>query len=67
MSSDRKNQARKKKYATKSGEFRHSDGDRRRRPTVNPKKIMGQKRVRQTFDGGIPIEEPPSIETDFLA
>ena len=30
MASDRKNRAKKSKYATKSGEFRHSDGDRRR-------------------------------------
>lgn len=61
MASDKKNKARKKKYATKSGEFRHTDGDRRHRGLgAAAKQATRDKKLRQTFDGGIPIDEPPA-------
>lgn len=59
MASDRKKKANKKKYATKSGEFRHSDGDRRRRGGANADQAIRDKRTRQTFNGGIPINDVP--------
>lgn len=60
MASDKKNHARKKKYSTKTGEFRHSDGDRRRRGGPNVDQAIRDKRTRQTFNGGIPVDEPPA-------
>jgi hypothetical protein len=55
----KKNRARKSKYATKSGEFRHTDGDRRRRGGPDVNQAIRDKRARQTFGGGIPLDEPP--------
>lgn len=60
MSSDKKKMAKKKKYATKSGEFRHSDGDRRHRDAMaSAKKAYQDKRTRQSFTGGIPTDDAP--------
>jgi hypothetical protein len=60
MASDKKRkQAKKSKYATKSGEFRHTDGDRRRRGGPNVEQAIRDKKTRQTFTGGIPTEDPP--------
>lgn len=59
MASDRKNRAKKSKYATKSGEYRHSDGDRRRRGGASADQAIRDKRARQIYDGGIPVDDPP--------
>ena len=60
MASDKKRKAKKAKYATKTGEFRHSDGDRRWRGLgAAAKKAVRDKRTRQTFDGGVPIDDSP--------
>ena len=60
MASDKKRkQAKKSKYATKSGEFRHSDGDRRRRGGASADQGIRDKKIRQTFTGGIPVDDPP--------
>ncbi len=64
MASDKKKYAKKKKYATKTGEFRHSDGDRRHRDSMaTAKKAYRDKRARHTFTGGIPIDDPPATGT----
>ncbi|HVL11045.1 MAG TPA: hypothetical protein VM529_00670 [Gemmata sp.] len=61
MASDKKpNKAKKSKYATKSGEYRHSDGDRRRRGGPNVEQAIRDKKTRQTFDGGVPTDDPPA-------
>jgi hypothetical protein len=59
MASDRRKRAKKSKYATKSGEYRHSDGDRRRRGGASADQAIRDKRARQTFGGGIPSDDPP--------
>jgi hypothetical protein len=62
MASDKNNRAKKKKYATKTGEFRHSDGDRRRRGGPSADQATRDKKIRQAFTGGIPADEPPPAE-----
>ncbi len=60
MASDKKRKAKKAKYATKTGEFRHTDGDRRWRALGAAAKKAGRdKRARQTFTGGVPLDDPP--------
>jgi hypothetical protein len=65
VSQNKKNQAKKKKYADpKTGEFRHSDGDRRHRRGATAKDAIKHKKMMQE-SGGIPLEdsapnEPPS-------
>ena len=60
MASDKKpKKAKKSKYATRTGEFRHSDGDRRRRGGPTADQATRDKKTRQTF-GGIPADEPPA-------
>jgi hypothetical protein len=59
MASDKKNRAKKSKYATKTGEYRHSDGDRRRRGGHTADQATRDKRARQSFTGGIPTDDPP--------
>jgi hypothetical protein len=59
MASDKKNSAKKKKYATKTGEYRHSDGDRRRRGGPSADQASRDKRARQSFTGGTPVDNPP--------
>lgn len=59
MASDRKKYAKKKKYATKTGEFRHKDGDRRHRGGATADQGIRDKRARQSYTGGIPVDEPP--------
>jgi hypothetical protein len=61
MASDRKKMAKKSKYATKTGEFRHSDGDRRHGKSTTAKQAMRDKRARQAFSGQIPIDDVPPI------
>jgi hypothetical protein len=65
MASDKKKRlAKKSKYATKTGEFRHTDGDRRHRGFGAAAKQAGRdKRARQTFTGGIPADDPPPTAT----
>ena len=58
MAADRK-KAKKSKYSTRTGEYRHSDGDRRRRGGASVDQAIRDKRARQTFSGGIPVEDPP--------
>lgn len=58
MASDRPRKAKKSKYATKSGEFRHADGDRRHRGGPTADRAIRDKRARQTF-GGVPADDPP--------
>ena len=58
MASDRKKRE-KSKYATKTGEFRHKDGDRRHRGGANVHQAIRDKRARQSFTGGMPVDEPP--------
>jgi len=60
MSADRKKRAKKSKYATKTGEYRHSDGDRRRRGGASADRAIRDKRARQSFAAGIPIDPPPA-------
>jgi hypothetical protein len=57
MARDKKpNQANKKKYADpKTGEFRHSDGDRRHRRGASAKDAVNHKRAMQE-QGGLPPE-----------
>ncbi len=64
MASDKKRkQAKKGKYTNpKTGEFRHTDGDRRRRGGPNVEQAIRDKKTRQTFTGGIPVDEPPPDE-----
>lgn len=59
MASDRGRQAKKSKYMTKSGEFRHTDGDRRRRGGPSADEAIRAKRARQRFAGGVPADDPP--------
>ena len=59
MASDRKKRAKKSKHATKTGEFRHKDGDRRHRGGLTADQGIRDKRARQSFSGGIPIDDPP--------
>jgi hypothetical protein len=59
MASDRKKRAKKSKYSTKTGEYRHSDGDRRRRAGPTADQATRDKRARQNFSGGIPTDGPP--------
>lgn len=60
MASDKKQkQAKKGKYATKTGEFRHTDGDRRRRGGPSVDQAIRDKKTRQTFTGGVPTDDPP--------
>jgi hypothetical protein len=60
MASRKPNKAKKSKYATKTGEFRHTDGDRRHRGAMAAaKKAYRDKRARQTFTDGIPADDPP--------
>ena len=64
MARDKKPQkANKKKYADpKTGEFRHSDGDRRHRDFgAMAKDAIRHKRLRQEL-GGIPPEEQSTDE-----
>lgn len=37
----------------------HPDGDRRRRGGLSVEQAIRDKRTRQTFTGGIPVDEPP--------
>jgi hypothetical protein len=61
MASDKRpKKAKKSKYATRTGEFRHSDGDRRRRGGPDCDQATRDKKIRQTFTGGIPIDDPPA-------
>jgi hypothetical protein len=60
MASDKKpNKAKKSKYTSKTGEFRHTDGDRRRRGGPTADQATRDKKRRQTF-GGIPTDDPPA-------
>ena len=59
MSSDKKKMAKKKKYATKTGEFRHKDGDRRHRGGATADQATRDKRTRQSFTGGVPLDDSP--------
>jgi hypothetical protein len=63
MANDKKpNQAKNKKYADpKTGEFRHSDGDRRHRLGASAKDAIKHKQAMQE-QGGLPPEVPN--ETD---
>jgi hypothetical protein len=63
MARDKKPQkANKKKYTDpKTGEFRHSDGDRRHRRGASAKGAIKHKRLMQEL-GGLPPEEPPAEE-----
>ena len=63
MPRDKKpNQANKKKYADpKTGEFRHSDGDRRHRRGASAKDAIEQKRKLQE-QGGLPPESPSEAD-----
>ena len=62
MAADKKpNKAKKAKYANpKSGEYRHSDGDRRRRGGPSADQATRDKKIRQSFTGGIPLDDPPA-------
>ncbi|MBA4192215.1 MAG: hypothetical protein C0467_29960 [Planctomycetaceae bacterium] len=62
MASDKKpRKANKGKYTNpKTGEFRHTDGDRRRRGGPNVDQAIRDKKIRQSFTGGIPEDEPPT-------
>jgi hypothetical protein len=62
MASDKKpRKAKKSKYANpKTGEFRHTDGDRRHRGGPTADQGVRDKKTRQTFTGGIPTDEPPT-------
>jgi hypothetical protein len=60
MASDKRpKKAKKSKYATKSGEFRHTDGDRRHRGGPSADQATRDKTIRQSFDG-IPVDDPPA-------
>ena len=63
MASDKKpRKANKSKYRNpKTGEFRHTDGDRRRRGGPNVDQAIRDKKTRQTFTGGIPEDAPPAV------
>ncbi|HSQ57891.1 MAG TPA: hypothetical protein VLM40_19360 [Gemmata sp.] len=61
MAADRNKKAKKAKYANpKTGEFRHRDGDRRHRGGITAKDAIRDKKLRQSFDSGVPEIEPPS-------
>lgn len=60
MAGDKKpKKANKGKYATKTGEFRHTDGDRRRRGGPTADQAVRDKKTRQSFTG-IPADDPPA-------
>jgi hypothetical protein len=61
MSGKRNERARKSKYATKSGEFRHKDGDRRHRGSITSKQATRDKKVRRAFTEGIPVDDPSPL------
>lgn len=63
MASDKKpKKANKAKYTNpKTGEFRHADGDRRRRGGPNVDQAIRDKKTRQVFNGGIPTDDPPEV------
>ena len=65
MSRDKKpKKANKRKYTDpKTGNYRHADGDRRRRD-VGPdvKQAIRDKQIRREFDGGTPTDDPPAAE-----
>lgn len=63
MASDEKpKKANKSKYANpKTGEFRHTDGDRRHRRGASAKQAIRDKKTRQAF-GGVPADDPPPAE-----
>lgn len=57
----KRNKPKKGKYTNpRTGEFRHTDGDRRRRGGPDVNQAIRDKKIRQTFDGGVPDNEPPS-------
>lgn len=57
MPRDKKPQmARNKKYADKTGQFRHSDGDRRHRLGASAKEAIKLKKRLQQL-GGLPPDE----------
>ncbi|MCI0700637.1 MAG: hypothetical protein L0241_06110 [Planctomycetia bacterium] len=60
MARDKKpNKAKKSKYTDpKTGEYRHTDGDRRHRRGASAKQAIKNKQLRQQFDSGIPTDEP---------
>lgn len=62
MASDKKRpKANKGKYANpKTGEFRHTDGDRRRRGGMTADQGIRDKKARQSFTGGTPVDDPPA-------
>jgi hypothetical protein len=62
MASDKKRaKANKSKYTNpKTGEFRHTDGDRRRRGGMTADQAGRDKKARQGFSGGAPAGDPPS-------
>ena len=64
MANDKKRRkANKSKYANpKTGDFRHTDGDRRRRGGPTADQAIRNKKIRQTFTGGIPTDTPPPEE-----
>jgi len=64
MASDKKpRKANKVKYTNpKTGEFRHSDGDRRRRGGPIADQAIRDKKIRQSFTGGIPTDDSPTSE-----
>jgi hypothetical protein len=61
MARDKKaKKANKSKYADKkTGQFRHTDGDRRHRGGPNAKQAIKNKKILREFDGGIPSDNPP--------
>ncbi len=65
MASDKKpRKANKGKYTNpKTGEFRHTDGDRRHRGGPNADRAIRDKKIRQSFTGGIPADDPPAPES----
>ncbi len=60
MARDQKPQkAKNKKYADpKTGEFRHSDGDRRHRGGPSAKKAIKDKKLLHELGGSVPVDEP---------
>ena len=65
MARDTKPQkAKNKKYADpKTGEFRHSDGDRRHRGFGAAAKTAVKNTRLMQERGGLPLEEPPTDES----
>lgn len=59
MSRDKK--PRKAKYTDpKTGQFRHTDGDRRHRSGASAKKAIKDKKRMQELGGPVPPDEPPA-------